>query len=186
MIADITQNSERIKKIVENLKHMAKQDKGELNQDVDVQAVLEAAMMILHNQILKHTDSCTLDVKDDLPALRGNIQQLEQVFINVLLNALQALPDRTHGIHVQVDMNSEDECMTILVRDEGAGIPERDLGRISEPFFTTRTETGGTGLGLSISNAIIERHSGQIKFKSKLGEGTTVTIKLPVNPNLSA
>ena len=68
----------------------------------------------------------------------------------------------------------------VTIRDEGQGISERDLGRLTEPFFTTRTDAGGTGLGLSISRSIIERHGGSMGFESVLGGGTTVTIRLPV------
>ncbi|MCP4041849.1 MAG: PAS domain S-box protein [Gammaproteobacteria bacterium] len=181
LLSGITENSARIKRIVENLKHMARQDKGMLNEMVDVPAVLEEARMVLHNQIQRHTDTCIFEVKDELPPVRGNTQQLEQVFINLVLNALQALPDRDHGVFVQALVGPLGECIAVVVRDEGNGISERDLGRITEPFFTTRTETGGTGLGLSISCTIIERHGGQMDFESKLGEGTKVTIKLPLN-----
>ena len=94
LLSEITRNSDRIRRIVQNLKHMSRQDTGELTEKVDIQQVLEATVMILHNQIQKFTDVCTLDVPDGLPAVSGNSQQLEQVFINVLLNALQSLPDR--------------------------------------------------------------------------------------------
>ena len=136
--------------------------------------------MILHNQIQKFTDTYTLEVPDDLPLVRGNSQQLEQVFINVLLNALQALPERTKGVHIHAAFDPVADAISVVVRDEGGGILERDLGRLTEPFFTTRTKTGGTGLGLSISRSIVERHEGTIGFESSLGKGTVVTIRLPV------
>jgi len=164
---------------VENLKHMSRQDTGEMTENVDIQQVLEAATMILHNQIQKFTDDCTLDVPDDLPPVRGNSQQLEQVFINVLLNALQALPDRTRGVHIKAGVDADDGMLWVDVRDEGRGISERDLGRLTEPFFTTRPDAGGTGLGLSISRSIAERHGGSMGFESVLGRGTTVTIRIP-------
>ena len=158
---------------------MSRQDTGELSENVDIQQVLEAAVMILHNQIQKFTDVCTLEVPDGLPAVQGNSQQLEQVFINVLLNALQALPDRTKGVHISAGFDADDGMLWVAIRDEGSGISERDLGRLTEPFFTTRTDAGGTGLGLSISRSIVERHGGSMSFESVLGSGTTVTIRLP-------
>ncbi len=179
MLSEIASNAERIRRIVENLKHMSRQDAGELAENVDIQQILEATVMILHNQIQKFTDTCTLEVPDDLPRVRGNSQQLEQVFINILLNALQSLPDRGKGISILVSLDTDVDLLSIIFQDQGGGIRERDLGRLTEPFFTTRTDAGGTGLGLSISRSIVERHKGNMSFKSVVGRGTTVTISLP-------
>jgi len=158
---------------------MVRQDTGKLTEDVDIQQVLESTLMILHNQIQKFTDVCTLDVPDDLPPVKGNSQQLEQVFINVLMNALQALPGRSHGIYISARFKSDKDNLEIIVRDEGRGISERDLGRLTEPFFTTHTDAGGTGLGLSITRSIIEKHGGNLTFESEPGKGTTVSIRIP-------
>lgn len=179
LLSEITLNSERIRRIVENLKHMARQDTGKLTEVVDIQQVLEATRMILHNQIQKYTDVCTLDVPDGLPPVKGNSQQLEQVFINVLLNSLQSLPDRSRGVFISARLEEDTENVAISVRDEGCGIAERDIGRLTEPFFTTRTESGGTGLGLSISRSIVEKHGGNLKFESEPGKGTRVSIRIP-------
>ncbi len=180
MLTEISRNSERIRRIVQNLKHMSRQDAGELTEDVDIQQVLEATTMILHNQIQKYTDVYHLKVDSDLPRVKGNSQQLEQVFINLLLNALQAVTQRTEEVRIQADYNKDDDIIVIEVRDEGRGISERNLGRLTEPFFTTRTDAGGTGLGLSITRAIVEKHGGSMEFESTLGSGTRVTIRLPV------
>ena len=179
LLSEITHNSDRIRRIVQNLKHMSRQDAGGLNQSVDIQQVLEATLMILHNQIQKFTDICTLEVPDALPSVRGNTQQLEQVFINILMNALEALPDRSKGVYICASFDADADLLSVDIRDEGRGIKNRDLGRLTEPFFTTRTDVGGTGLGLSISRSIVERHEGNMSFESTLGEGTTVTIRLP-------
>jgi len=179
LLSDISDNSERIRRIVLNLKHMARQDEGEYDQVIDIQAVLETAMMILHNQIQKHTDSCSLQVPEGLPRIRGNSQQLEQVFINVLLNALQSLTERSQSVQINVVHRPESQCVDIEVQDQGRGVNERDMGRLTEPFFTTRKETGGTGLGLSISRSIMEKHGGKLLFESQEGRGTKVTICIP-------
>ena len=179
LLSDIIDNSERIRRIVLNLKHMARQDDGEYDEQVDIHQVLETAMMILHNQIQKHSDNCTLDITEELPLVRGNSQQLEQVFINVLLNALQALTERTQSVRIEVFHRPESQCLDIEVLDQGGGVSERDMGRLTEPFFTTRKETGGTGLGLSISRSIMEKHGGRLLFESRVGEGTKVTISIP-------
>ncbi len=179
LLSEITGNSDRIRRIVQNLKHMSRQDTGDLTQKVDIQQILEATVMILHNQIQKYTDDFTLEVPDGLPLVQGNSQQLEQVFLNTMLNALQALPDRNKGVHVAAAYDADEGVVRIVIRDAGCGISERDLGRLTEPFFTTRTDRGGTGLGLSISRSIIEKHGGSISFESAIGEGTKVTIIIP-------
>jgi hypothetical protein len=180
LLSEITRNSDRIRRIVQNLKHMSRQDTGKLSEPVDIQQVLEATVMILHNQIQKFTDFFTLEVPDNLPTVTGNSQQLEQVFVNVLLNALQALPDRTRKIQLGAVYDADNNMLLVTVQDEGRGISERDLGRLTEPFFSTRTDSGGTGLGLSISRSIMEKLGGSLSFVSQLGNGTTVTIRIPV------
>ena len=179
LLSEIGANSDRIRRIVQNLKHMSRQDSGELSENVDIQQVLEATVMIMHNQIQKFTDVCTLEVPDGLPAVWGNSQQLEQVFINVLLNALQALPERSKGVRIGAVFDADSGQLSVTIKDQGCGISDRDLGRLTEPFFTTRTDAGGTGLGLSISRSIIERHGGSMDFESRLGSGTTVSIHIP-------
>ena len=185
LLVDINKNSNRIKRIVENLKHLAKQDSGQLNGEVNVQTVLEDTVMILSNKIQKYTDAFRLDVEEGLPVVRGNSQQLEQVFINVILNALQALPDRNAGVQVHAMHDSAKDCILVMVRDEGSGIAEEKPDELTRPFFTTKAASGGTGLGLSISAAILERHQGSMKFDTESGQGTTVTIKLPLNASLT-
>jgi signal transduction histidine kinase len=145
-----------------------------------VAATLEAAVGILRKQTQEHTDRFELTVAEGLPAVRGSSQQLEQVFINVILNALQALPDRNCGVFVDASAPPGSGGVSIRVRDEGAGITKEHLEALTEPFFSTREDSGGTGLGLSISQSIIDKHGGRIEFESELGRGTTVTITLPV------
>ena len=176
----IRNGSLRIQKIIGNLKHMSRHDKGDLSRKVDILEVLQAAFSILRNQIQKYTDHFVLDLPDTLPSIRGNEQQLEQVFINIVMNALQGLSDRAQSVQVSGFLDEACEYILILVRDEGRGIPEDKISKVTEPFFTTREESGGTGLGMSISDTIIRNHKGKIEISSELGVGTTVTVKLPV------
>ncbi|MCP4377854.1 MAG: PAS domain S-box protein, partial [bacterium] len=179
LLSEISRNSDRIRRIVQNLKHMSRQDNGELVESVDIQQVLEATIMVLHNQIQKFTDHCTLEVPDGLPLVRGNTLQLEQVFINILLNALQALPERSKSVHIHTGFDENAELLSVIIQDEGRGIPDSDMGRLTEPFFTTRTDADGTGLGLSICRSIVERHGGNMSFESESGAGTRVSIRFP-------
>jgi signal transduction histidine kinase len=179
LLAQITMNANRIQRIVENLKYLSRRDRSAFSEEVDVGASLEAAVEILRKQTQEHTDHFQFRRTDELPTVRGSSQQLAQVFINVILNALQALPDRTCGVSIDVSADPEAASVLIRVRDEGEGISRENLASLTEPFFSTREDSGGTGLGLSISQTIIERHGGQITFDSELGRGTTVTIALP-------
>jgi signal transduction histidine kinase len=183
LLSEIAANSQRISRIVEGLKHLSKRDKGDLDESVDIAKTLGAATMILHNEIHKRTDCFTLEVDDQLPAVKGNSQQLEQVFINILLNALQALPSRERGVAVRAGLSDARDQVVVRVTDQGMGIKPEYLSRLQEPFFTTKLDSGGTGLGLSISFDIIARLRGRIELDSTPGVGTTVTIRLP-NPSV--
>ncbi|MFC1664760.1 PAS domain S-box protein [Pseudomonadota bacterium] len=180
LLSEINHNSDRIRRIVKNLKRMSRQDAGELTEILSIQEILEATAMILRSQIQKYTDVFRMEISDELPSVRGSAQQLEQVFLNVILNALQALPDRSKGVFIDILVDADDGMLRIVVRDEGSGISESDLGRLTEPFFTARTNGEGTGLGLSISRSIVEAHGGNMLFVSTPGLGTTVTILIPV------
>jgi signal transduction histidine kinase len=105
---------------------------------------------------------------------------MEQVFINLIQNALHSLPDKTCAIHVASSFDKKNNCITVTVADQGVGIRQKLLERITEPFFTTKKDRGGTGLGLYISYYITKQHNGSLVFHSKPGKGTTVTVKIPV------
>jgi PAS domain S-box-containing protein len=175
----IIEGSRRIDEIIRNLKDFARGDRFVAEHAVDLNRVVTAAASLLLHQINLHTENFHLALGEDLPSVKGSYQQLEQVVINLLLNAAQALPERSHGIWVTTGSDAAAGQVYISVRDEGHGIP-RDVGdRVMEPFFTTRLDQGGTGLGLSISQSIVLEHNGSLEFESEPGKGTTFTVKLP-------
>ncbi len=179
LLSGITDGSRRIKGIVDNLKDFSRAGKAGVGGECDVNRAVMAASSILSNQISKYTDSFHLACAEDVPPIRGNEQKIEQVIINLVINALHALPDRCAGVWVSTGYDSDKKNIEIKVRDEGIGMSRQVLERITEPFFTTKTDTGGTGLGLSISYTIVKEHRGSLEFDSEPGKGTTVTIKLP-------
>ncbi len=189
MAAEIGDCSERIRRIVDNLKHLGREDSGDRRGAVDVRRAVDLAAGLLRGVIKKSTDRFEVhhaspkrgaDGTLRLPAVRGNAQELEQVFLNVILNALQSLPRRDLGVHVTTRLDDAAEEVLVEVRDEGRGIPDQELARVTEPFFSTRADAGGTGLGLSISQTFVDKHGGRIDFASEVGVGTTVTVRLPV------
>jgi signal transduction histidine kinase len=181
LITGMSEGAQRIQKIVQGLKDFARQDTGELDQSVDINSVIEAAVLIAGNLIKKSTDSFSCEHGSDLPEIKGNAQQLEQVIINLLTNACQALEDRGDGISIRTLHDEDAGSVIVEVRDAGTGVSPEDLKHIMDPFFTTKRSSGGTGLGLSISYNIIKAHGGSLDFTSELGKGTEVVLSLPVN-----
>ena len=114
---------------------------------------------------------------DPIPPFRINPDQIQQVFLNLMLNSIDAMPE---GGKLTVSMKKTDSSVEVMFSDTGTGIDETIIDRIFDPFFTTKSPGRGTGLGLSICYGIIREHSGTITVKSRKGEGTTFTIRLPV------
>jgi len=145
-----------------------------------VNTILDAARRLVHNEVHKSAE-IELDLAPGLPAITGNSQKIEQVVVNLLINAAQAMPEGRRG-RIRASTRVEDGSVVIEVADDGKGMSERTIKRIFEPFFTTRRAGGGTGLGLAIAYRIIEEHGGSISVTSKLDVGTTFKISLPIKP----
>lgn len=180
LIEDMKSGADRIKKIVDGLRNFAKKDEGLLIDDVDINLLIKNNMRFTEKEIRKRARFVT-QLDEKIPVLKGNIQKLEQVIMNLLLNASQAMCRDKEGIITVVtsldDLSTE---ITVKIIDNGKGMSEETQKHIFDPFFTTKREHGGTGLGLSISYGIIQEHNGKIEVLSRQGEGTTFTIRLPV------
>jgi two-component system NtrC family sensor kinase len=133
------------------------------------------------NLIKKSTRHFSVTYGKKLPALKGNVQRIEQVMINLLVNSCQALPDDNRSITVSTRYDTKKNSVIVEVKDQGCGMPPEVLERIKDPFFTTKRNSGGTGLGLSISDQIIQDHNGELTFDSNPGDGTTARIYLPAD-----
>jgi len=183
LIKGIIYGSVRINNIVSNLKNFSRPATTGIWGRVSSGEVIMSSSTILSSQLSKYTDNFHINCNEGIPYFKGNFQQIEQVIINIILNAFQSLPHKNCGVWVSDSFDEKSGVIIIQVKDNGIGIPEDIIDRITEPFFTTRIEQGGTGLGLSISYSIISEHSGTLEFESSPGAGTTVTVKLPVyNP----
>lgn len=183
LLDEMLEGTRRIKHIVGDLKDFARQDGTDLGEVLDLNTVVGTALRLVDNSIRQATDRFETHYADDLPGIVGNAQRIEQVVINLVLNACQALERRDQGITLTTRQNPAAKCVILEVRDEGRGIPPAALKRLTDPFFTTRRESGGTGLGLSVSAGIVREHQGDLAFDSHPGVGTTVTLSLPVPPN---
>jgi PAS domain S-box-containing protein len=176
----IFKGAERIKNITKSLTEYAKADSGDLNESVSINRVVEIAIMITGNLIKKSTNNFRVEYGENVPMLKGNAQQLEQVVINLITNACQSLKNYNDLIKVQTYYESGTKKVRIKVVDHGVGIEKSDLKYILDPFFTTKRNTGGTGLGLSVSYNIIKSHGGTFSLKSEPGKGTIAKVSLPL------
>jgi PAS domain S-box-containing protein len=177
--------SERIKTITKSLTEYVSADSGNLNELVDINKVIEMAILITNNLIKKSTNNFRVEYGNDIPLIKGNAQQLEQVIINIISNACQSLNDSNSEIKVQSYFYDEAKQVRIIIEDKGIGIKRGDLKYIMDPFFTTKRNIGGTGLGLSVSYAIIKNHGGSLSLTSESLKGTTVNVSFPVPENES-
>ncbi|UCD81815.1 MAG: PAS domain S-box protein [Desulfobacterales bacterium] len=183
LFSGISDGAKRIKQIVDDLKNYVRDDTADLTQSVDIRAVLQSAVALLSNMIKKSTNRFSIEYGENILLLKGNFQRLEQVMINLIQNACQALPDANKGIFISVQFIKEKSAIVIKIRDEGTGIHPETLLHITDPFFTTKNDSGGVGLGLSISSKIVEEHGGTMHFESEIGAGTVVEVTLPVDRN---
>jgi len=180
LFSGISDGAKRIKQIVEDLKDFVRRDASDMTQSVDMNAVLRSAISLLSNTIMKSTNHFSVTYGNNLPVLKGNFQRFEQVMINLIQNACQALPDNRKSIFVSTFYDEKKHSIVVEVEDEGTGIPSEMLSHITDPFYTTKSDSGGLGLGLSISSKIVKEHGGTLTFTSEPGKGTKAEIVLPV------
>jgi signal transduction histidine kinase len=176
MVNDLINEVERSKKIVRNLLDFARESESNM-EPLDLAGVINETLALAGNQIALAGIKVDLQVMPHLPRIQGDRQQLEQAFLNLILNAIDVTPA---GSRLQILAIPADEpnFVAVKVTDYGPGIPEHILPSIFDPFFTTKTK--GAGLGLSICQGLIAKHGGSISVKTRMNEGTTFTVRLPV------
>ncbi len=182
-LQQVEQATDRMMSIINHLRSFARESDIQ-HRPVQLCQVLENSLILLNEQLKNRNIRLEKKIDPQLPQVLGNSQQLEQVFINMLSNARDALDGREDPqIVIQVKVLAQDDGsqqVMICFIDNGAGIPSSYLEKIFDPFFSTKEEGKGTGLGLSISYGIIQDHQGEIHVSSTEGEGTTFEIILPV------
>jgi PAS domain S-box-containing protein len=179
-IREIVENSQRIKTIVQDLLNFSRQRDSKTYTTLDISSVITSSLNLTEHQI---------QLGDALPPVRGSFNQIEQVFINLLGNARYALNQKYPSPHedktllIRTDQVEENgrKYVRVEFHDRGIGIPEENLEKIFNPFYTSKEQGQGTGLGLSISFNIIQEHKGTIRFESNEGEYTKVTVDLPID-----
>jgi PAS domain S-box-containing protein len=176
--------NDRIARIVDHLRDFSRQKAPEF-QEIDVNQPVENALLITGQQLLDHGISIVRKLSADLPKILGDPNQLEQVFLNLISNARDAMENATGArkelmIASRLAQDGGPPTVIVTVKDTGVGIPPEILDKVLEPFFSTKPVGKGTGLGLSLCFSIIEAHRGRLEISSRPGEGTEVRIILPV------
>ncbi|MCP4699298.1 MAG: HAMP domain-containing protein [Gammaproteobacteria bacterium] len=175
LLKDTTYGIDQISELVLNLKDFSRLDQAK-TADVNLNECLDSVLMIAHN-VLKHKITVNKQY-GKIPKLRCSPSQINQVFLNLLTNASQAI-EETGTILIKT--SADDKGVDVVIQDNGKGIPKQALPKIFDPFFTTKPIGQGTGLGLSISYKIIQEHGGTIRVASQTGKGTKFLVRLPVS-----
>ena len=173
LINDCREGTERIKKIVLDLKDFAHPGEDKI-QSTDINKGLESTLNVVNNEI-KYKATVHKDF-GQIPTVRGYPQQINQVFMNILVNAAQAI-EKKGEIHIRT--RNRNGYVEVFISDTGCGIPAENIPKIFDPFYTTKDVGKGTGLGMNIAYNIIQKHNGTIDVQSEVGKGTTFCIRIP-------
>ena len=167
----------RCREIVKRLLDFARQTKPQ-KKVTNINRLINNIILLVRNQTSFRDIEIEKNLDENLPEVMADIDQIQQVFINLIINASEAMTDGGK-LEIETKQDSGGDYIIVIFKDSGPGMPDNVIAKIFDPFFTTKEQ--GTGLGLSISHGIIERHGGKILLDSKPGKGTTFTISLPVN-----
>src|SRR5947209_11595608 len=175
IIEKIVKQTFRASEIVNNLLNFSRTGAAEI-ANVDVNHVVEETLSLVSHPLKTSQIQVVKNLGDGLPAVRGSANKLQQVFLNLFLNARDAMPS---GGILEVRTSAHNGSVEIDVADTGAGIPRDHINRIFDPFFTTKSNGRGTGLGLSVSYGIVKEHGGKVDVRSTPGRGTSFHLEFP-------
>jgi PAS domain S-box-containing protein len=179
LVRDIRDGAKRIERIVADLKDFARpQSAGAADTLFGLNDAVQRALRLLGHFIGRKTQHFQVALAEDLAPLRGDPQQVEQVVVNLLVNALEALPDPEHGVSLST-FKREEGGVGLSIQDQGVGIAPEHLEKLCDPFFTTKQASGGTGLGLAITASLVQAHGGRLEFSSTPGQGTCARVLFP-------
>ena len=145
-----------------------------------IAGVIQDTLKLVRNQLSLSGIHVETDLPQDLPEIHGDRKSLQQVFLNLFINAIQAMLDGG-SLTLRAYATQDGQWLKVEVKDTGIGIDPGDLPRIFDPFYTTKQVGRGTGLGLSVTYGIVEKHGGHIEVESQKGQGSTFTVVLPVH-----
>ncbi len=182
-LAEVIRQTERCRDIVRGLLEFSRQSKAN-TEPVDLNKVLQDTLALVEKQALFFKISVVWNMDPHLPPVIADRSQFQQVFMNILMNAVQAMNERG-TITIMTRHNRAGDSVEAAISDTGQGIPPEEIDRIFDPFFTTKESGHGTGLGLSIAYGIVTTHRGTISVQSEVGKGSTFTIRMPVEAQVA-
>ncbi|HOO91498.1 MAG TPA: ATP-binding protein, partial [Syntrophales bacterium] len=181
LLSDIDLAANRVAKTVSNLKHFTRKSSLKDKKPIEINTAVTTAVRLIETTLKKSRITLELDLAEENPVIEGTLQSIEQIIMNIAINATQAI-NHAHGkitICTGLQKKNGKEVAVISISDNGTGVDPALVDKIFDPFVTSRQAEGGTGLGLSITCNLIEAYVGEINFQSKEGEGTTFTITFP-------
>lgn len=179
LASDMELAANRVARIINGLKDFARKGDPDEKADVSINQAIENATRLAAATLKKSNTSLALELSPDLPTLNANMQNIEQIVLNLIINAFQSI-DHDHGeVRVRTARCDDDQSILIEVIDNGCGVNPVVADKIFDPFVTDRQANGGTGLGLSVTYNLVKAHQGDISFKTKAGQGTTFSVVLP-------
>jgi len=164
----------RAAQVVSNLLEIAHKDQQTNFEPISLNDTIESALALVHHEITSRSIEINLDLQQGMPAMLGSKNQLQGVWINLLVNCFDAV-DKPQGI-IRISTQYVERTFRVVIADNGKGIPQEHLNRIFTPFFTTKTVGKGTGLGLSVSQRAVKDHQGNMQVESIVGQGTKITV----------
>jgi signal transduction histidine kinase len=178
LIQDILGQADRASEIVKGLLDFSRSEHPEF-EPLDIGGVITDTLKLVRNQLSLSGIQAELDLPQDLPRVQGDRKSLQQVFLNLFINAVQAMLDGG-SLTVRAYPTPDGQWLKVQVMDTGIGIAAEHLPHIFDPFYTTKQVGRGTGLGLSVTYGIVEKHGGHIEVESEKGKGSTFSVVLPV------
>jgi len=175
----VNDEARRAAKVVERLLTFARRREPE-KENSDVNRILQETLELRAYELKTSNIEVETDLALGLPGIMADFHQLQEVFLNIIMNVEQAITGAVRGGKLGIKTREMKSCIRISFTDDGPGIPTEYLDRVFDPFFTTREKEGGTGLGLSVCHGIVQRHDGRIYARSKPGKGATFVVELPL------
>jgi signal transduction histidine kinase len=179
LIADMDMAANRVAKIVSDLKNFSKQSNVAEKSALQMNTAVKNALRLAQTTLRKSGVQIELELAEDLPLMQGNSQSIEQIILNIIINAIQAIHHENGIIRIRSGFQKKDGRILIAISDNGSGISAAVADKLFLPFVTDKQEEGGTGLGLSVTYGLVQAHGGDISFETHEGKGTTFTISMP-------
>jgi signal transduction histidine kinase len=178
-LKNINSEARRMAKVVGNLLTFARQRELK-RQHADVNDILQSSLELRAYELKTSNIKVVTNLAPNPPKIMVDFQQIKEVFLNIILNAEQAMTEAHGGGKLKIKTQQIKDCIRVSFTDDGPGIPTEHLDKLFDPFFTTRWEKGGTGLGLSACHSIVTEHGGRIYAKSQPGKGATLIVEFPL------